>query len=146
MAEREVSVHEGQSTPQEALAVRERVFVDEQGVPPNLEYDDLGSEAIHAVARVDDEAVGTARLRTLEDATGRIERVAVLAPHRGRGIGRQLMETLEGVARADGIDRIVIHAQVTAEPFYHSIGYETESDVFQEAGMDHVEMAKRLDD
>lgn len=145
MADPDVEVHDGESPPQDALVVRERVFVDEQGVPADLEYDERDGEAVHALARTDGDAVGTARLRTVGDGTGRIERVAVLEAYRGRGIGRQLMETLESVAGAEGIDRIVIHAQVTAEAFYHAIGYETVSGVFREAGMDHVEMEKRLE-
>lgn len=144
MTDTEIDVHDG-PPPREAFAVRERVFVEEQGVPADLEYDDRDGDAVHAVARSEGNPVGTARLRSVGDATGRIERVAVLEEYRASGIGRELMETLEREARSDGLDRIVVHAQVTAEPFYHSIGYETVSDVFQEAGMDHVEMEKPLE-
>jgi len=140
----EVDVYDGDSLPEGAFAVRDRVFVDEQDVPKDLEYDGRDADAVHALARDGDEAIGTGRLRTVDGSTAKIERLAVLPRHRGRGIGRQLVETLEATARDRGLERIVLHAQVTAEGFYQSLGYETVSDVFQEAGMDHVEMEKRL--
>lgn len=145
MAEPEVDVHDGQPIPQDALAVRERVFVEEQDVSKDLEFDGLDGDAVHAVARSEGDPIGTARLRWIDASTGRIERVAVLAPHRGSGTGRELMDALESVATDHGRDRIVLHAQVTAEGFYRSLGYETVSGVFEEAGMDHVEMEKRLE-
>lgn len=144
MREPVIEVCEGRDGLEGALAVRQRVFVDEQGVPESLEHDGRDGDAIHAVARVGDETVGTGRFRRLDDATGKIERVAVLPSYRGEGLGRRLMETLEGEARARDVDRIELHAQLDVEGFYHALGYETVSDVFEEAGMPHVEMEKFL--
>lgn len=144
MTEPVIEVCEGRDGLEGALAVRQRVFVDEQGVPESLEHDGRDGDAVPAVARVDDETVGTGRFRRLDDATGKIERVSVLPSYRGVGLGRQLMEALESEARARDVDLIELHAQLDVEGFYHALGYETVSDVFEEAGMPHVEMEKSL--
>jgi predicted GNAT family N-acyltransferase len=128
----------------DALDVRERVFVEEQGVPAELEVDGKDTEATHFVAYDDAEPIGAARLREIETGVGKVERVAVVAPRRGEGIGRALMAELEATAEADEFDALTLHAQTHVESFYHDLGYETTSDVFEEAGIDHVEMEKSL--
>jgi len=129
----------------DAFSVRRAVFVDEQGVPEDLEWDDHdeGEETHHFVAYDGETPVGAARLRPKDESTGKVERVATLEERRGEGIGRALMNELEDAAR-DEYDSLVLHAQTHAEPFYLHLGYETTSDVFDEAGIPHVEMAKRL--
>jgi len=128
----------------DAHEIRERVFVEEQDVDPEIEYDDGDDDAVHLVAYADGEPVGTARLRTPEPGVGKVERVAVLAPHRGRGLGRRLVQALEDVAREEGLEEVHLHAQTTVEGFYADLGYETVSDVFMEADIPHVEMRKAL--
>ncbi|GAA0657673.1 GNAT family N-acetyltransferase [Salarchaeum japonicum] len=130
----------------DAFSVRREVFVEEQGVPEDLEWDDHDEAANtqHFVAYDDTETpVGAARLRPKDDDTGKVERVATLKERREEGIGRALMDELEDAAREE-YDRLVLHAQTHAESFYLHLGYETTSDVFDEAGIPHVEMAKRL--
>lgn len=127
-----------------AFAVRRAVFVDEQGVPEDREMDGRDDEAVHLLARVDGDPVGTARLRTVDDATGKVERVAVLPEHRGEGWGRRLMSAVEDLARDRGLAELRLHAQTDVEGFYRELGYETTSDVFEEAGIPHVEMEKSL--
>lgn len=139
-----VTVHDGSELPDDVFELRRRVFVEEQSVPADLELDGRDGDAVHAIAREGDDAVGTGRLRRLDDVTGKIERVAVLPNYRGEGLGRRLMEALEGEARARDVERIELHAQLDVEGFYHALGYVTVSDVFEEAGMAHVEMEKRL--
>lgn len=139
-----VTVRDRCEPPDDVFALRRRVFVDEQGVPGELELDGHDGEAVHAVARDGDDALGAGRLRRLDADTGTIERVAVLPEYRGEGLGRRLMETLESEARDRGFARIEPHPQRDVEGFYHSLGYETVGDVFEEAGMSHVAMEKRL--
>ncbi|HZZ84199.1 MAG TPA: GNAT family N-acetyltransferase [Anaeromyxobacteraceae bacterium] len=135
-------------TPAEREASRElrrRVFVEEQRVPPELEYDALDETADHVLAL--DEAgacVGTGRLVTQSPGVGRVGRMAVEARCRGGGIGAKVLAELERLARARGLAEIVLHAQVHAQPFYDRAGYLPEGDRFEEAGIAHVSMRKRL--
>lgn len=131
-----------------AFLVRHEVFVTEQGVPEDLEWDehDDESETIHFVAYDDGKPVGAARLRPKDESgrVGKVERVATLKDRREEGIGAAIMDALEDAAREAGYEKLVLHAQTHAEPFYLHLGYETTSDVFDEAGIPHVEMEKRL--
>lgn len=132
--------------PEDALSVRETVFVEEQGVPADLEVDEHERESTHLVAYDgSDEPVGAARFRELDERTGKVERVAVLAERRGEGIGTAIMERLEGIARQRGIVKLTMHSQIRAAPFYDRLGYERVSEEFEEAGIPHVEMRKELD-
>ncbi|QLH78526.1 GNAT family N-acetyltransferase [Halosimplex rubrum] len=139
----DVRVAAGEADREIALAVRREVFIEEQGVPEDIEMDGRDDEAVHFVA-VDDEPVGAARLREVESGVGKVERVAVVADRRGEGVGRDLVARLETAAADRGIDRLVMHAQTRVEAFYERLGYERTSDVFEEAGIDHVEMEKEI--
>ena len=83
--------------------------------------------------------MGTARLRIV-DGEAKAERVAVHAHTRKTGVGRALMEAVAARAREAGCDRIVLHAQLEAVPFYTALGYVAEGPVFEEAGIDHRTM------
>ena len=130
------------------LEIRRIVFTEEQGVPLELEFDGLDDEAEHFLAwRLNEEppiAVGTARLRRIGD-NAKVERVAVLESERGGGIGRALMAAIETRARELRLDAIILHAQLAVIPFYEDLEYLTQGDVFKEAGIDHLSMAKSLD-
>jgi len=128
-----------------AHAVRRAVFIDEQGVPEDVEMDGADDEATHFVAYAPEggHAVGTARLRAV-DGVAKAERVAVHASHRGNGLGTRLMDLIETAARNRGHDEIRLHAQTGVESFYRSLGYETVGEEFEQAGIPHVEMVKRL--
>lgn len=128
----------------DAFAVRRTVFVEEQGVSEDIEYDGLDEEAIHFLAYDEGEPVGTTRLRPLDASTGKVERVAVRQEWRGEGWGRRLMEAAERTARDRDLDTLVLHAQQSVEEFYRDCGYETTSSVFEEAGIPHVEMEKGI--
>lgn len=125
--------------------VRRDVFIDEQDVSEAEEWDGKDAVSIHYVVYEDDYPVGTARLRTPEAHLAKGERVAVRKPYRNRGIGRMLMEELETEARGLGCREVLLHAQTAVEGFYEKLGYETTSDVFDEAGIPHVKMRKPLD-
>lgn len=129
----------------DALAVRERVFVDEQGVPTELERDGADDEAVHFAAYADGgEAVGAARLRRVGESTGKVERVAVDADRRGVGWGRRLMAAVEEAAADRGLTELTVHAQSDVVEFYRRLGYEAASEEFEEAGIPHREMRKSL--
>jgi predicted GNAT family N-acyltransferase len=132
----------------DAMSVRRAVFIDEQGVPEDRELDGEDDEAAHFVAYDDGEPIGAARLRphpgTRPEATAKVERVAVLADRRGEGIGEALMTALEDAAVADGYEAIVLHAQRPVVSFYRALGYETRGEEFEDAGIVHREMEKRL--
>jgi len=123
--------------------IRFAVFVDEQRVPEELEMDERDAECAHWLAWNDrGEAVGTARLDVAK--SGKIGRLAVLASARRDGVGRALMEAAHELARQRGLARVWCNAQVSAVPFYTRLGYEIESERFEEAGIEHVRMALEL--
>ena len=131
----------------EALDVRFRVFVDEQGVPADEEIDGYdatpsGSRALHLLARADGVTAGTARLLLDTPASGpaHLGRVAVLAEWRRHGVGGVLMRRLHDEARARRYRSIEISAQVHAIPFYERLGYLVEGPVYLEAGIEHRAM------
>ena len=131
---------------EDAMAIRIEVFVEEQGVPEEIERDEYEAESEHFVAYRDadsGDAVGTSRLRE-KDGLAKIERVAVLESARGERWGERLMAAAEERARARGFDEVVLNAQTRVEAFYHRLGYESVGDEFDEAGIPHVEMRKSL--
>ncbi len=125
-------------------AVRQRVFIDEQHVSPEEEYDDLDDTALHAVALIDDVIIGTARLLSVDESTARIGRMAVDEPWRRQGVGSVLLRYLENEARKQGHREVVLHAQLAAADFYRRYGYAPEGDVFLEANIEHVVMRKKV--
>jgi len=127
-----------------AHALRHAVFVVEQGVPEALERDDLDAGAYHAIALDHDRCVATGRLVRQAGGVGRVGRMAVDAGWRRRGLGGLVLEALEARARVDGLREIELHAQCYVEAFYARRGYVRVGDVFEEAGIDHVAMRKRL--
>lgn len=145
MATRDVEVLSDDASIEDAFAVRRAVFVEEQSVSEDVEYDGRDGDAIHLIAREDDRPVGTTRLRTVGSDTLKVERVAVLPDYRDRGWGRRLMEAAEAEAGERGLSHLVLHAQKAVEGFYHALDYETTSDAFEEAGIVHVEMEKSVD-
>jgi len=126
------------------LAIRRRVFVEEQGIPETLEIDGLDSLCVHWLAFEGEQAIGTARLRFVEGGRARAERVAVLADQRGRGVGAALLAAIEAEALLKGCTEVVVHAQVQTVPFYERLGFLVCGDEFEEAGIPHREMRRRL--
>ncbi len=132
----------------EALAIRVRVFVEEQGVPPELEldeYDAEGSEAVHALVRDGADAVATGRYYRARPDTVRIGRMAVEATHRGRGAGALLLRSLMIEAKRHGFRRAELHAQVHARAFYARAGFVDDGERLWDAGIEHQPMAISLD-
>ena len=131
---------------QECLKIRFEVFVNEQHVPEDEEVDNFESECAHFLVEMDNQYVGTARyrLKDTQKDTIKIERVAVVKPYRGEGVGRELMNHLHKVAEQSGHKYAELGAQIQAVPFYSSLGYEKISDMFYDAGIEHYMMRKEL--
>ena len=126
----------------EALSsLRHAVFVEEQGVPLELELDGEDAGARHAAAFADDgEIIGPGRML----ASGKIGRMAVCQPLRRKGIGRALLDTLVEEARQMNLPQVSLGAQLSAIPFYERAGFQTYGDVFLDAGIDHKMMKRML--
>jgi predicted GNAT family N-acyltransferase len=122
--------------------IRSTVFIDEQHVPRELEFDERDALCRHVLAFDGDVAVGTGRLDL--DYGGKIGRVAVIAAHRKSGVGRAIMQRLHEIAREARQPRLWCHAQLTAAPFYEGLGYTRVGPAFEEAGIDHVRMEREL--
>ncbi len=135
----------------QALAIREIVFIEEQHVPEGIERDADDARAYHVVAMKAGHAIGTGRLVALHAAPpgesgawGKIGRMAVLKSDRRSGVGSMLLAALEEEARRQQMSGIILHAQVTALDFYKRHGYVPVGDVFDEAGMPHMQAIKRF--
>lgn len=126
------------------LAIRREVFVVGQGVPADLELDGLDASCTHFAVEHEGQLVGTARLRVTDAGFAKAERVAVTERARGLGLGQALMDALEDEARRGGHAEIVLYAQVGVVGFYERLGYHAVGEVFEEAGIGHREMRKRL--
>ncbi len=126
-----------------ALGLRETVFCGEQGVALELERDGRDDAARHLVAIQDGVVVGTCRL-LVDGDTAKLGRLAVAPAARARGIGRALLLGAEEEAREAGARRMALHAQSHASAMYSSAGFTTRGDAFEEAGIEHVAMDKRL--
>jgi ElaA protein len=128
-----------------AIAVRQRVFCLEQGVPHEDELDGRDEEALHVVAVEANSAriLGTLRL-LFEGHTAKVGRVAVDADARRRGVASKMLELALDGARAHGCTAARLAAQVQATELYASVGFLVESDMFEEAGIPHVWMARSL--
>ena len=129
----------------EAGAIRDAVFIQEQGIAAALEHDAADSTALHAVAynRLG-LALGTGRLLSSGAGTAKIGRMAVLASLRGAGIGRPLLDALVNAARERGDREVVLHAQSSAVGFYLRAGFALRGPAFEEAGIAHQEMTLSL--
>lgn len=127
-----------------AFRIRQVVFVEEQGVPLEDEFDQHDAQARHVLVIDDNRPVATGRLRILTD-TAKLERICVLADWRQKGLGRVIVRGLEGIAEEKGLKKFKLHAQTHAIGFYNTLGYEVGSPEFMEDGIPHVTMLKNLD-
>ncbi|EPH41405.1 GNAT family N-acetyltransferase [Streptomyces aurantiacus] len=146
----------GQADLDACFAVRKEVFVAEQGVPEDLEYDEYDGVAVHVLAvRADEGApVGTGRLLTgaaaavkngdADPGVGALGRLAVLRSARGLGVGARLVAAIEDAARERGLHAVDLHAQTHALGFYERLGYEAYGAEFLDAGIPHLAMRKAL--
>jgi predicted GNAT family N-acyltransferase len=124
--------------------IRTRVFQEEQGIAAELEFDGLDATAIHLLAYLNEEAVGTTRIREIDANTSKIERLAVLPVARKQGVGRELMiAALKAIAQQHK-SLAIVHAQAYIAPLYQQLGFDMVGEEFSEAGIPHVKMIKQL--
>lgn len=112
-----------------AFNIRKKVFVEEQGVPLQLEFDEfdhLEGQCIHILVIHDEQPVGIGRIRTVD------------------GIGKAIISKLEEVAASKGLQQVKLHGQTQAQGFYEKLGYQASSAEFMEDGIPHVLMIKNL--
>jgi predicted GNAT family N-acyltransferase len=129
----------------EIVDLRTRVFVVEQGVPPEIEQDDRDATAVHALSRdASGRVVATGRLLPGDGGTAAIGRMATDAAARGGGHGAAVLAELHRQAVLRGAGGVELHAQVSARGFYERAGYEAVGEEFLEAGIAHVTMRRRL--
>ena len=128
-----------------AQAIRGAVFIDEQKIPAEMEWDAADATCMHAVA-YNRLGVPLATGRLLEHVPGvaKIGRMAVAQTMRGSRIGRSVLEALMKAARERGDREVLLHAQLSAAPFYTRAGFIERGPVFDEAGIPHVEMVRAL--
>jgi predicted GNAT family N-acyltransferase len=120
----------------ELKKIRASVFIDEQNVPVELEWDGLDESCTHFIVRSDNGVIATARLTP----DGQIGRMAVLPDYRGLGIGTSLLLKILSYAKESGHDRLYIHAQKQAILFYKRNGFIPEGNEFMDAGIPHLAM------
>lgn len=131
---------------QVAFEIRKEVFVNEQGVPLEDEYDQfdtLNGQCEHVLVYSNEQPVGTGRIREVE-GLGKLERICILKPYRSLGFGKVIIHALEEIALKQGISKVKLHGQTHAEGFYEKLGYHTASDIFMEDGIPHVLMVKEV--
>ncbi|WP_217210154.1 GNAT family N-acetyltransferase [Streptomyces sp. AC550_RSS872] len=149
-----VRVAEDPADREACFAVRKEVFVVEQGVPQEIEYDAYDADAVHVLAvREDGLPLGTGRLLYGEAAAakadgdasvGSLGRLAVTQAARGLGVGAALVRAIEDAARARGLTAVDLHAQTHALGFYERLGYVAYGPEFPDAGIPHRAMRRAL--
>lgn len=131
---------------EKAFAIRREVFVSEQGVPVEEEFDEfdsLNDLSEHILVYYEEQPVGTGRVRWV-DGFGKLERICILEPYRKFGLGKVIINALEEMAVERGATKFKLHGQTQAEGFYNKLGYQVSSDVFMDAGIPHVLMTKEV--
>ena len=122
-------------------SVREAVFIKEQGIPAELEWDGVDEGCRHALAlSLQGQAIGSGRML----ANGHIGRIAVLPPWRKQKVGTAIMEALLDYARAHDYKQVDVDAQIYAMPFYRSFGFVEQGEQFMDAGLPHIKMFLKL--
>lgn len=119
--------------------IREKVFIEEQKVTPQLEWDGKDEEAIHFLAYQDEKVIGCARAFVIENHM-QLGRMAVLKEYRNNGIGSFLIEKAITTAKLNQLSKISISAQCHAIDFYKKFGFEVTSEIYLDAGISHQDM------
>lgn len=124
------------------VKIRDIVFIEEQNVPVELERDPMDAKYIHALALdANNKSIGTGRLLD----TGKIGRMAVLKPWRGKGVGRALLAALIEAASSANLLEVSLDAQIHACGFYKAAGFTAFGEEFMDAGIPHISMKRTLD-
>ncbi|MUK31841.1 GNAT family N-acetyltransferase [Aliivibrio fischeri] len=125
---------------EEIRSIRDSVFIQEQEIDPEIEFDGLDSSAVHALVYCDGEAVGTGRI--LSD--GHIGRIAILKAYRSKGLGSKIVLSLIEEAARQNYERVYLGSQKHAIQFYEKLGFQPYGEEFIEADIPHLSMEKIL--
>ncbi len=125
------------------MPIRREVFINEQQVPEELEWDEFDQDALHAIVKKEQDVIGTARL-IIDGQEAKIGRMAIQKEYRDQGIGQKLLLTLIKTAKEKGAQECILHAQTHAIAFYAKSDFEPNGPIFDEAGIPHVEMRLML--
>ena len=125
------------------LEIRQKVFVDELNVPPNLEFDGFDDDAIHFVILINDQISGGARL-VITGNNGKISRVGILKEFRKKGFGIELMKSIIDFAKGVKLNELNVDAKVIALSFYEKLGFISKGKEFLDAGVLHKKMFLKI--
>ena len=139
-ADYDVEIADWETEASDLKTIRTVVFIEEQNVPVELEWDGLDAECTHFIVRSNSKAIATARLKP----DGQIGRMAVLKPYRGLGVGTRLLTTVLTHATKTSLNRVYLHAQVQVVGFYQAFGFTTEGEEFMDAGIPHRAMVRKI--
>ncbi len=128
-----------------ARAIRTAVFIEEQQIPVEMEWDEADAHCLHAVAfNRFGLPLATGRLLPHAPGVARIGRMASIQAVRGSGVGRKVLDALMQAAKLRGDREVLLHAQTSARAFYARAGFVPTGPVFDEAGIAHIEMTRAL--
>jgi predicted GNAT family N-acyltransferase len=131
-----IRIADWQKDKDELTGIRQQVFIEEQQVPEDMEWDEYDDTSTHFLATLKDKTIATARLKP----DGQIGRMAVLTEFRNQGIGSKLLQFILQDAGRKDFKKIYLHAQLTAIPFYEKYGFTAHGEVFYEADIPHRKM------
>lgn len=136
----EVEIANWPSDANDLKAIRTTVFIEEQNVPVELEWDGLDPDCTHFIVRSNSQTIATARLKP----DGQIGRMAVAKHYRNLGIGSKLLNKILSHAKESGITHVFLHAQVRVVGFYQKFGFIAKGEKFMDAGIPHRAMYKNI--
>lgn len=128
----------------DAQEVRRQVFTEEQGIKRERDINGLDQNSDHVIAYDNDIPIGTARIRYKIGIQAKLERIAVLKPYRGQGIGKRIIAASIGLAKTKGALEVILDSQQSAAGFYEKLGFRQEGAPFEEVGIPHIAMTKKL--
>ena len=122
--------------------LRNKVFVEEQGVPEELEQDEQDPSALHFLAYIEPQHKAIATARLLND--GHVGRMAVLKAYRNQSVGKKILDAIIEIAKQKKLAELFLNAQIDAQGFYEKSGFVRQGDIFMDAGIQHIRMIKKL--
>ena len=129
---------------EQAQEIRVRVFEEEQGFPHEVNIDGADQAASHVLVLDEEVPVATARITVVAEGQGMIARIAVLSSHRGMGLGKHLVQELEGIGRRGGLQTLCMEPHAHLEGFYRALEYEKVAGSVDVAGHHLIRMTKEV--
>lgn len=127
-----------------AQKIRQRVFIDEQKIPPDLEFDELDESAFHALCYLGNMLVGTGRLSILDSNSAVLSRIAILPEYRGHGYGSIIVKNLEAQANQHGVRELTLSPHKYLERFYEKLGFKKVSGISSVGAHELIKMRKLI--